>query len=106
MYPPWNSRHPKNKQRKDNQPSLKVKDRAMLKTIWEADKEKRNCLLYLGTKRKTQSRSQGLVTAKSRLAKKGLTIPRLKLVAGHMTPNLVSNVRDALKGFLLEGVYC
>lgn len=50
--------------------------------------------------------SQGLVTAKSRLAKKGLTIPRLELVAGHMTPNLVSNVRDALKGFLLEGVYC
>ena len=50
--------------------------------------------------------SQGLVTAKSRLAKKGLTTPRLELVAGHMTANLVSNVRDALKGFLLEGVYC
>ena len=61
MYPPWNSRHPKNKQRKDNQSSLKVKDRAMLKTIWESDKEKRNCLVYLGTKRKTQSRSPSLL---------------------------------------------
>ena len=50
--------------------------------------------------------SQGLVTAKSRLAKKGLTIPRLELVAGHMTANLVSKVRDALEGFPLEGFYC
>ena len=40
------------------------------------------------------------------LAKKGLTIPRLELVAGHMAANLVSNVRDALEGFPLEGVYC
>ena len=42
--------------------------------------------------------SQGLVTAKSRLAKKELTIPRLELVAGHMAANLVNNVKDALKG--------
>ena len=47
--------------------------------------------------------SQRLVTAKSRLAKKRLTI--LELVAGHMAANLVSNVRDALEGFPLEGVY-
>ena len=45
--------------------------------------------------------SQGLVTAKSRLAKEGLTIPRLELVAGHMAVNLVSNVRTALEGFPL-----
>ena len=45
--------------------------------------------------------SQGLVTAKSRLAKQGLTIPRLELVAGHMAVNLAVNVREALEGFPL-----
>ena len=50
--------------------------------------------------------SQGLVTAKSRLAKKGLTIPRLELVSGHMAANLVDNVKEALQGFPVESVYC
>ena len=50
--------------------------------------------------------SQGLMTAKSRLGKKGLKITRLELVAVHMAAHLVSNVRDALEGFPLEGVYC
>lgn len=45
--------------------------------------------------------SQGLMTAKSRLAKKGLTIPRLELVSGHMAANLVDNVKEALQGFLV-----
>ncbi|XP_068720014.1 uncharacterized protein [Montipora capricornis] len=45
--------------------------------------------------------SQGLVTAKSRLAKQGLTIPRLELVSGHMAVNLASNVRQALEGLPL-----
>jgi hypothetical protein len=43
--------------------------------------------------------SQGLVAAKSRLAKQGLTIPRLELVSAHMAANLVSNVEIALEGF-------
>ena len=43
--------------------------------------------------------TQGLVAAKSRLAKQGLTIPRLKLVSAHMAANLVSNVHEALDGF-------
>ena len=42
---------------------------------------------------------QRLVTAKSRLAKTNLTIPRLELVAWHMAVNLAVNVRNALKGF-------
>ena len=45
--------------------------------------------------------SQGLVTAKSRLAKQGLTIPRLELLSGHMTVNLITNVRQALEGLTL-----
>ena len=40
--------------------------------------------------------TQQLVCAKSRLAKKGLTIPRLELIAGHMSVNLVTNVQTAL----------
>ena len=40
--------------------------------------------------------SQQLVAAKSRLAKKSLTIPRLELVGADMATNLLINVRNAL----------
>lgn len=50
--------------------------------------------------------NQGLVTAKARLAKQGLTIPRRELVSGHMAVNLVSNVQDALQGFLVTSQHC
>ena len=43
--------------------------------------------------------SQGLVTAKARLVKQGLTIPRLELVSAHMATNLITNVEKALEGF-------
>ena len=45
--------------------------------------------------------SQGLVTAKSRLAKQNLTIPRLELVSGHMAVTLITNVHQALEGLTL-----
>ena len=41
--------------------------------------------------------SQGLVTAKARLSKKDLTIPRLDLVAMHMAANLCQNLKSALE---------
>ena len=44
----------------------------------------------------SQGTTQQLVCAKSRLAKKNLTIPRLELIAGHMAANLVTNVQEAL----------
>ena len=51
--------------------------------------------------------TQGIVVAKSRLAKQGLTIPRLELVAGHMAVNLAVNVRTALEGFpLVPTIQC
>ena len=50
--------------------------------------------------------NQGLVTAKARLPKQGLTIPRLELVAAHMAANLVVNVREALTGFPVESSHC
>ncbi len=43
--------------------------------------------------------TQQLVAAKARLAKRGLTIPRLEFVAVHMVTNLLMNVKDALSGF-------
>ena len=46
--------------------------------------------------------TQGLITAKSRIAKQGLNIPRLELVAGQMAVNLAANVREYLNGFRLD----
>ena len=42
--------------------------------------------------------TQHLVAGKGRLAKHGLTIPRLELVSAHMATNLVTNVSNALQG--------
>ena len=50
--------------------------------------------------------NKGLVTAKARLAKQGLTIPRRELVSGHMAVNLLSNVQDALQGFPVSSLHC
>ena len=49
--------------------------------------------------------SKGFIAAKSRLAKKNLTIPRLELVAAHITANLVDNVRTALEGYPIKSVH-
>ena len=48
--------------------------------------------------------SQELLTAKARIAKKGLTIPRLELVAGHMAANVVDNVKRVLQGYT-QGIW-
>ena len=48
----------------------------------------------------------GLVTAKSRLAKQRLIIPRLELVSGHKATNLIVNVRNALEGFPVGELHC
>ena len=49
--------------------------------------------------------TQGLVAAKARLAKQGLTIPRLELVFAHIVTNLVDNVRQSLVGFPVQNTY-
>ena len=49
--------------------------------------------------------SQELLTAKAHIAKKGLTIPRLELVAGHMAANVVDNVKRVLKGYPVRNIY-
>ena len=50
--------------------------------------------------------SVGLIAAKARLAKQGLTIPRLELVSGHMASNLIMNVKEALEGFPVGEMFC
>ena len=49
--------------------------------------------------------NQGLLTAKSRLSKRDLTMPRLELVASHMTSNLVNNVAKALSRYPITGKF-
>ena len=49
--------------------------------------------------------SQSLVTAKARLAKKDLTVPRSELVSAHMATNLVMNVKNALTELPEPAVY-
>lgn len=50
--------------------------------------------------------TQTLVAAKSRLAKRNLTIPRLELTGAHMAVNLLTNVRQALDRFLVVDQHC
>lgn len=49
--------------------------------------------------------TQSLVTAKARLAKKDLTVPRSELVSAHMASNLVMNVKSALRELPEPTVY-
>ena len=49
--------------------------------------------------------NQRLLAAKSRLAKKGLTIARLELVSAHMAVNLMENVKNALEGQPVRSVH-
>ena len=47
----------------------------------------------------------GLVAAKARLAKQGVTIPRLELISAHMVTNLLSNIRRELDAFPVTQSY-
>ena len=49
--------------------------------------------------------NQGLLAAKSRLVKKGLTIPRLDLVSAHIAANLAENVKNTLEGQPVRSVH-
>ena len=59
------------------------------------------CAAVYAVAKQASGTSQGLVTAKSRVAKQGLTVPRLELVSGHMAVNPITNVRQALEGLNL-----
>ena len=48
--------------------------------------------------------TQRHAAAKTRLAKQGLTIPRLELISAHMVTNLLVNVKVALEGMPVTGL--
>ena len=50
--------------------------------------------------------NQGLVVARSQLAKPQTTIPRLELLAAHTAVNLVKNVKEAITGFPVNEITC
>ena len=49
--------------------------------------------------------SQSLITSKSRSAKKNISIPRLELIAAHMSPKLAGNLKCSLRKFNIGEVY-
>ena len=49
--------------------------------------------------------SQGLITSKSRLAKRNLTIPRLELIAAQMSANLSQNTKTAFNNQNVRNFY-
>ena len=49
--------------------------------------------------------SRNLITSKSRLAKKNISIPRLELIAAHMSSNLAGNLKCSLSKFNIRDVY-
>ena len=71
----------------------------------DASKKAISATLYVVVKQKSGT-TQGLLTAKTRLAKKESTIPRSELVAAHMTLNMIVNARKALTGYPIENSYC
>ena len=52
------------------------------------------------------SDNQGLIASKSRLSKRGMTIPRLELIAAHMATNLEANIKEALPSQNIRSVTC
>ena len=63
-----------------------------------------NCAAVYAVITQPNSINQGLVTSKSRISKKNLTIPRLELVSAHMSANLVTNVKLAIQNQNVKSV--
>ena len=70
-------------------------DSAELHVFGDASTEGVGTVVY-SVVRQAEEVTTSLVAAKSRLAKKNLTVPRLELVSAHMSPNLVTNAKNAL----------
>ena len=59
------------------------------------------CAAVYAVVTQASSVTQGMIAAKSRLAKKHLMIPRLELESGQMAVNLSTNVCVAVEGFII-----
>ena len=54
------------------------------------------CTAAYAVKYQPNKVSQGLITSKTRLAKRNLTIPRLELTAAQISANLAQNIKNTL----------
>ena len=63
------------------------------------------CAAVYAVIQQNQGTVQGLFASKSRLAKKGLTIPRLELVSGLMATKLLDNIKAVLDGLPIRHCY-
>lgn len=79
-------------------------DELELHAFGDASREGVGAAVYAVARQRTGT-TQRLVAAKSRLAKQGLTIPRLELISAHMATNLVTNVLNALDNLPTPKVY-
>ena len=75
-----------------------------LHTFGDASTKGVGAVVYSVVRQKSGN-TQQLVTAKSRLAIEGLTIPRLELISAHMATNLVKNVQNALQNLPGPTIY-
>jgi len=71
----------------------------------DASKQAVSAVVYVVVKASDGSSSQNLLVSKSRVAPKGLTIPRLELVGAHLLANLISHVTQALRNYEFERIY-
>ena len=79
-------------------------DEIELHAFGDASKKGGAAAVYAITKQ-ASGVNVGLVTAKARLAKQDLTIPRLELVSAHMATNLVSNVKKTINDIPVISVF-
>ena len=62
--------------------------------------------LYVVIRQQNGKVHQGILSPKSRLAKKNQTIPRLELIAAHMAANITANTIKSLKSSKLNNIVC
>ena len=70
----------------------------------DASKQGISATVYAIVNQKSGS-NKGLLVAKSRLAKKDLSIPRLELVAGHLVANMLESTTKILLGITISECY-
>ena len=63
------------------------------------------CAAVYAVVNQLKGKNQGLLTSKSRPAKKNLTIPRLELIATHMAINLLFNAKIALSKYPIPNCF-
>ncbi len=61
-------------------------------------------VVYAVVKQKERA-GKSIVTAKARIAERGLKIPSLELVASHMVANLIVNVQQAIQPVITVDLY-